>query len=147
MADLYDVAAFRLVTGQDAVHVMADALSRGELLKDEAKLAQRVVFELLTEKRSMPYARDRGTGFVTRLRSGRVRTEHDLFVAYAAASLDLGKNLRAEESASDPPRERYGKAKLLSMKLGSQGDAILSIQITSRAGTSVGLILPVNVKL
>jgi hypothetical protein len=148
MADTFDIAAFRTADGQLAAHVMVDALSSGETVTGEAKLAQRVIIELLTDKGSMPFAPTRGTNLVGRLRSGRVRTEHDLFVAFAAAGIDLARNLHSEESTSDLPSSRYDRSKLLALKLSpADGMAELLIEITSRAGTKVGLQLPVNVKL
>lgn len=148
MADTFDVAAFRSSGTQPAEHVFADSLSRGETLTDEPKLAQRFIFELLTDKGSMPFAPTRGTNFVGRLRSGRLRTEHDVFVAFASSGLDLARSLKGEESASDSPRSRYGKAKLLELRLAPAAGAVeLVIELTSRAGTKVNLTLPVNVKL
>lgn len=145
---LFDVSAFRMSPAQLAEHVLADALTRGEILEYEAKLAQRWVIEFLTEKNSMPFANNRGCSFVTRLRSGRVRTEHDLFTAFAASNVDLSRNLRGEESSTDDARERYAGSKLLGLKLGAtDGLAELNVQITSRANTRVNLELPINVKL
>jgi hypothetical protein len=68
--------------------------------------------------------------------------------SHRSAGIDLARNLHSEESTSDLPSSRYDRSKLLALKLSpADGMAELLIEITSRAGTKVGLQLPVNVKL
>jgi hypothetical protein len=149
MADvMVDLAAFRPAGTEPAEHVLADATSSGETVTSEAKLAQRVILELLTEKQSMPFLSRRGTSLLSRLRSGQIRTEHDLFVAYAVAALDVSRNLRSEDASTDDPSSRYAGSRLRGLRLDTgSGLAELTIEITSKAGIKNVIYLPINVRL
>lgn len=142
-----DIAAFRLQDNALAVQQLAGPGDRGITITGAAKLGQRVVLELMTERGSIPYLKDRGTRLVTKMRSGRIRTEFDLFVAFAAASLDVSRNLRSEETEDDPEDERFKSMKCLSLALTREGGAILEFVVTSVSKKFSNIRLPINVKL
>lgn len=142
----YDVLAFR---GQPQL-VMApvnstlfDSLSSGEICAGVQKLAQRWLLEFLTATGSMPYLPTRGCSFISRLRSGQIQTTLDLETDFNFATVDIANNLRAEEDDTMPDDERYKSATLLAATL--LGDeASLTIQLTSLAGDTRKLILPLS---
>lgn len=107
------------------------------------KLVQRFLLELLTDRGSIPYRPTRGTFFTIRFRSGAIRTSQELFSEFVSAELFIRTALSLEETAADPPDERYGEARLLSAELFAD-TAALSIQITSRAGNSRQVIYPLR---
>ena len=117
----------------------------GALITGIEKLVQRFLIELLTEQGSLNYQLNRGTFFMTALRTGVVRTSLDLFAAFSSAELDVRDNLRLEEDfQNDPEDERYGEATLISASL--LGDtATLTINVSSVAGESRTVIYPLRV--
>jgi hypothetical protein len=116
----------------------------GALITGISKLVQRFLIELLTEKGSLLYQPQRGTFFMIKLRLGAIRTSEQLISEFSEAEIDLRSSLILEESANDPPDEKYLSAELLSANL--QGDsADLLIKITSRAGESRKVIYPLRV--
>lgn len=118
--------------------------SGGALTTGINKLVQRFILELLTERGSLQYQPDRGTFFMTQFRSGIIQTSQALFSAFSTAEVDLKKNLKLEESDSDPADERYDSSELLNASL--DGDrANLSIKVVSRAGESITFIYPLRI--
>lgn len=116
----------------------------GALIAGPAKLAQRFLLELLTEKGSMPHDINRGTFFMTQLRLGLARTSSDLFQIFASSELDLRTNLRLEDDSSFPADERYDSSELLDASF--VGDSIsLRIQLNSVAGESREVLFPLRV--
>jgi hypothetical protein len=116
----------------------------GALIAGPAKLAQRFMIELLTEKGSLTYDLNRGTFFLSQLRAGLISTPSELFQLFAACELDLRNNLRLEDSLSFPADERYASSTLLSATL--IGDtASLRIQINSVAGESREVLFPLRI--
>tara|TARA_B100000745_G_scaffold299007_1_gene248835 strand:- start:3969 stop:4454 length:486 start_codon:yes stop_codon:yes gene_type:complete len=116
----------------------------GELITGIEKLIQRYTIELLTEQGTLVYLPNRGTGFITSARQGFWRTTADVQDAFSLASPDMSRNLRGEESTSDPDDERFDSAKLLAVSL--LGDEVtMSIKITSLAGSTFTAVLPITV--
>lgn len=116
----------------------------GALIAGPAKLAQRFLLELLTEKGSLAYDLNRGTFFITQIRSGIARTSADLFQIFASSELDLRTNLRLEDDASFPADERYDSSELLEASF--IGDTIsLRIKISSAAGDSREVLFPLRI--
>lgn len=107
------------------------------------KLAQRWLLEFLTERESMPGLPMRGTDFMTRVRQGRIRTEAALQAAFAFAEYDARINLQKEEEITWPDDERLAGVNLLSVTF-LPGYANLRVGITSRAGVSRDIILPIT---
>jgi hypothetical protein len=106
------------------------------------KLAQRWLLEFLTERGSMPGLPERGTDFMTLVRNGQLRTEAAVIVAFNFAAYTARVNLNSEEDATWPDDERLRDAELLAISF-LPGYANIRIAISSRAGTSRTVILPV----
>ena len=115
----------------------------GEVCTGVQKLAQRWVLEFLTIQGSMPFLPTRGCSFLEELYTGQLRTETDVYQAFLSATLTINANLWAEETADMHPEDRFARAELLSVTLGT-GYIKLHISITSQAGDSRGVILPVS---
>ncbi len=117
----------------------------GALITGIAKLVQRVLLELLTERGSLIYAPTRGTLFLTKIRAGMIGTSQALFAAFNAAELELRNTLKTEEDKLvDPADERYSQANLLSASL--FGDvATLAIKVQSMAEDSRTVIYPLRI--
>jgi hypothetical protein len=116
----------------------------GALIAGPAKLAQRFLLELLTEKGSLVYDINRGTFFMTQLRHGIARTSADLFQIFASSELDLRTNLRLEDDPSFPADERYDSSELLEASF--IGDTVnLRIQLNSVAGESREVLFPLRI--
>lgn len=119
----------------------------GAVIAGIAKLAQRFLIELLTERGSLNYLPTRGTFFITQVRAGILQTTQDLFTSFSAAEIQVGINLRAEDNLNNyPADEQYGSAQLLSAEL-NQDSAYLKIQVNSLAGTSRTVIYPLRVAI
>ena len=108
------------------------------------KLAQRFLIELFTEQGTLVYLPERGTTFMTEARIGAWRTPGDVQSSFGTASIQLLNNLKSEESATDPADERYESSQLLSVSI-LGADVTMSVKITSAAGTSRVVLLPLNV--
>lgn len=116
----------------------------GALIAGPAKLAQRFLLELLTEKGSLQYDLNRGTFFMTQIRSGFARTSADLFQIFASSELDLRNNLRLEDDSTFPADERYESSELLDASF--IGDTInIRIQLNSLAGESREILFPLRI--
>lgn len=110
------------------------------------KLAQRWMLEFLTIRGTMKYAPERGTDFLAALRAGSLRTESDVQSAFLTARLQAAKNMRADDvSVTDPDDETYADAELLSVAIRPDRTLVLTVEITSLAGTSRKVILPLTV--
>lgn len=136
------------------------AVARGEILLDQTlaqsaeggkicagiqKLAQRFLLELLTERGTMTYLPERGTDFMYEARTGRFRTQLDICGAMSRALVDVRRNLRLEESNTNPDDERYKSAEILQVVY-TPGEAKLWIRVFSQDNNAVGL-LPIRVTL
>jgi len=118
--------------------------SGGDVCTGIQKLAQRWVLGFLTIRGTMKFLPALGTDFLREGRRGQFRTEADIVAAFGFAMVPLGKQLRNEERADQPNDERYGGAELLRVTL--TGDSMsLTVRISSLAGTSREVILPISV--
>jgi hypothetical protein len=117
----------------------------GAVIAGIEKLVQRFLIELLTEQGSLNYLPNRGTVFITQARAGILQTSQDLFAAFSAAQVQVSINLTNEDSINnDPTDEQYQSATLLAVSL-VDGNASLTIQVTSVAGTSRKVIYPLRI--
>ena len=116
----------------------------GQLTTGIAKLAQRAIIELLTDKGSMPYLPNRGTFFMLQIRSGIVRTSSDLFAAFSSAATDVVRQLRLEDTGSVPNDERIESLEMVSANL-SGDKATVHATLRSFAGESRDLYIPLSV--
>lgn len=135
-----DVACFRSQSDPTlpALQVLADAMG-GAVVVGSAKLAQRVIVELLTEQNSQSYM-GRGTPFLTQLRNGTY-TEADVLAAFAASRNILKSNLQAEEVSTDAPSERYVNSAIDKIVVGPEF-VVLHLNVTSRAGLTTAILMP-----
>lgn len=114
----------------------------GEVCTGVQKLAQRWVLHFLTIRGSMPFL-DRGCDFMLEARQGLLRTEADVETAFTIATAEVERDMQNEEPLTAPADERLESATLLS--IGLLGQSLeLRVEITSVAGTSARVILPVS---
>lgn len=117
----------------------------GQVCVGVQKLAQRWLIEFLTIRGSMKYKPDRGCDFMAEVRSQALRTEADVYAAFLASRSQVAANLRAEDLPTDPADERYANAELLSVVIRPDRTMVLTVQITSAAGSARKVILPLSV--
>lgn len=128
----------------DPLSGLAGPDGRGLATTGLAKLAGRVVTTLFTPLGSQRYRPARGTTLVTDAWAGRWRTPGDVRRSFAAAALDLARQLAAEEAAADPADERFGSVALDTVDV-APGVVTLGLRVTSAGGAGVGLVAPVPV--
>lgn len=144
-----DVAAFdgAKPTGKALLaQVLARPGQGGKIVTGIQKLVQRFLIELFTEAGTVPYHPDRGTMFLTEIRSGELRTHLDVLGAFARAVSTIQRTFAAEDKATDPPDERLESVTLDSISF-EPGTLRLYATLTSRAGASRPLILPIALVL
>lgn len=107
-------------------------------------LAQRWVIAFLTEAGSLPFNPNRGTSFIPRLRAGELRSEADVSAAFLLALAEMVDQMDAEETDDTPDDERYASAELLEVGLLPNGKLSLTVSLTSVAGTSRTVLVPVS---
>jgi hypothetical protein len=107
------------------------------------KLAQRVFLELLQDVGSEPYFPDRGTSYLTELRSGAVRTSASLLATFTRAAQRATRNLVNEELDTDPTDERLALIRPLNV-LYTGDSAGVTFSVVSQAGDSAVYLLPAN---
>lgn len=146
MADrTYDVLALRGTPPRGEallVQQLADETSSGEAVTGMLKLAQRFAVELLTAQGTMPFAPRRGTEFALDAARGRLRSELDVFLSFSLAAGEILARFRADERTADPDDERLAGVELRRVTV-VPGSVRLTIELTSRAGTSRAVLLPV----
>jgi hypothetical protein len=143
---VYDVLAFQGAKPLGEVlleQILFNEDAAGMLCTGIQKLAQRFVLELLTEAGSMPYLPGRGTQFMIQFFQGQLRTESDVFMAFSTAVMDLELTLTSEDLPTDPPDECYASAVLDSVVI-TNGTIILHVILTSLAGTTREVIMPIS---
>lgn len=151
-----DVMAYQGVrTGGDNQLAMSLAATDdgGKICTGAQKLAQRFVLRLFTQRGSMPYRPDEGCDFMTRLLAGQLRTSLDVYAEFGAAVIDIRKSMRVEETdervtrgITPDPEEIMTSAELTGVRV-TPGNVVMQITITSRAGTSRKIILPIATTL
>lgn len=110
------------------------------------KLAQRFLLLLLTEAGSIQFQPTTGCNFMKDARKGRWRTTGDVNQSFGSAVLDIRRQIRLMQLATDPLDEQYDSATLINVQL--NGDqVVLRILLTSMAGTPVTLIAPLTVSV
>lgn len=117
----------------------------GTIATGIVKLGQRFLIEILTERGSLRHRPARGSTFMVEVRSQYIRTATELYAAFARGLLDVRRNLRAEESDSDPLDEQYGGAEIVSIEL-QAGNAKVFVAVRSRDPAAVA-VLPIAVSL
>ena len=128
----------------------------GNLTTGIQKLAQRWLLEFMTEVGSMPGLPDRGTNFMRAGRTGQFRVPINVQAEFAAAELNIRRNLQGEESVDMPDDERYAEAEILNIAILPGFDVTqasgttaaflsLGVKITSRAGDFREVVLPIEI--
>lgn len=150
-----DVAAFRwLDTGRPSpggggrllVQELAGTTDGGAVIAGVGKLAQKVLVVLLTPLGSKQYSPREGTAFMVDAVRGRWRTVVDVSQSFYAARLDVARQLAADATADDPDDEVYATMTLNGVVL--SGDRVsLSVEVTTRAGTSYKFLTPLTVPI
>lgn len=142
----YDYLAFRNVTAQGDAQLglaLYDTDTSGQICTGIQKLAQRWALEFLTEIGTMTGLPNRGSDFMSLMRRGVLRDQSDVLAAFATTNLFITRNLRNEEYAGMPDDERFDTADLTSVAI-FPGYMKLTVMISSRAGDSRAVILPVE---
>lgn len=137
----------RDLTATDSPQVLSVALALlgtgGTITAGLQKLAQRVYLELLQETGSEPYFPERGTSYLTELRSGAVRNSAGLLAAFTRAAQRATRTLVNEERADDPPDERLAQLSALNVIYTGEAAAV-TFSIVSQAGASAVYLMPAN---
>ena len=106
------------------------------------KLIQRFFILLTTPVGSMTYAPARGCSFLQS--ASRSRTEQAVQIAFRFAVAAIKSQLTAEETENQPADEKFSAAELTDVSF--FGDTLsIAVSVTSQAGTSREVILPVYV--
>ena len=114
----------------------------GEVCTGVQKLAQRWALKFLTDVGSMPYLPDEGTDFIRLMRQGLLRDEAEAQAAFIIGAVQVRTSMLAEENDDMHDEDRMGNATL--KHLGVADDWLsLTVEITSLAGTSREIILPI----
>jgi hypothetical protein len=114
----------------------------GEVCTGVQMLAQRWMLKFLTIRGSMPFLSNEGTDFVSRVRNGELRNEAMVEAAFQVSAVEVRANMLNEETSNMHDEDRMGNATLKA--IGIAGDWILlTVQITSLAGASRQVILPI----
>jgi hypothetical protein len=149
---LSDVLAFRGIFPQvrGRGQLLAQELVRpgdgGMLVAGIEKLVQKVLLVLLTKIGSRRYAPAEGTTFMLDAERGRWRTTADVSESFYAARLDVSRQCRASEAATDPADERWGSLDLDGVTLA--GDKVtLRLSLVSAAGTAYSFLTPIPVPI
>lgn len=121
----------------------------GQITTGIQKLAQTFTVLFLTEVGSVPAMLTRGTRFVTAVRQGRIIDESSLQSEFALAVEELRQILDLEAEATNPPDdEAFASATLVNFEFNTAKSKLaLYIRITSVAGTSHDLYVPLSVAL
>lgn len=115
----------------------------GKLCVGIQKLAQRWLLEFLTETGSIVGQPERGCGFMTTVRQGKMRTALNANVAFATSSLAVRRQLVNEEYVGMPDDERIAAVELLGIAF-LPGYLSIGVKINSRAGDTRAVIIPVE---
>lgn len=121
---------------------LADPNGLGTVCTGVQILVQRFIIELFTRRGSVQYQPTRGTTFMTQLKLGYLRTEAEVATAFSEAIRDVYATLKTYETATDPTDEIFKSAELLAVAI-NDNTVSLSIGITSEAGSSRRVILPI----
>ncbi len=104
-------------------------LSDKSLLTSGAKkLCQKFVIELLTEKGSLEYLPERGTTFLSRIKSAS--KELDVIAAFSVALRQVIKNFKKEYDRDTPSSERLKSASIVNILVHDEAIQILLAVLT-----------------
>lgn len=141
----YDILAMRgpdgNVSGRQTLSLTdgSDAISATGIVK----LSQRVLLEFLTATGSMLLLPSRGSGFLTAVQNGGIRTDTDVYQQFAFAANTVMQRLAADATATDPTDELLETFELNSLAI-TPGRLVLNVTIESKAGTNATLLIPIT---
>lgn len=121
----------------------------GKITTGIQKLVQSFALLFLTELGSIPVKPEQGTSFVTGMRRSRIQDEADVISEFTLAKELVRQALALQANAEElPDDETFDDATLLNFSLDSASSTIrLSVHVTSLAGTSRDVVLPVPVAI
>lgn len=127
-------------------HLYGKSNTSGKVCSGVQKLVQRWLIEFLTPKGSLLYLPDRGSSFLSLVRSGRVRTEFDAAIIFNSAKAEVEFNLLQEDlNTTYQDDEKYGSVDLLGVQVVAGSKLTISLRINSLAGASRVFVVPVSV--
>jgi len=140
----FDILALQGATAAGKVQLKQQLFEpgSGEICTGVQKLAQRWVLEFLTIRGSVTFQPLRGTNFMAIARRGGFRNEVDVIAEFNFAAVDVRRTLLNEQVDAMQDDERLERADLTNVAI-SAGQLLLTITITSQAGTSRKAILPI----
>ncbi len=144
-----DVLAFQGVSPDTEVLLSQSLVSPGEggeICTGVQKLAQRWLIEFLTIQGTLLYLPVRGCPFMGQLARGELHTSLDAEQAFYLSANQVRSNLQAEEDTTMPDDERFASSALDSIAVGG-GSLTLTVTITSLAGNTAAIILPITVRV
>ncbi len=106
-------------------------------------VAQAWLLRFARETDSSPYDRG-GSGFMTALRRGQLRTELDVYQEFNLAAAGVRGEMLAAESGDEPDDERFASATLNGVTVAPDG-VTMRVTILTQAGTSRAVILPLPI--
>lgn len=135
-----DLACFQ--TGEPRLQALADA-GGGRFVTGAEKLAQRFVLALFTSVGSLNFRSQWGTNYPDDIQAGNVTTEFEAFAIMNQAALQAGSSLQSDEDDDTPEDEQFAKVEVDQLVI-SQDEVSIAVTISSVAGTTVGLVLPLR---
>jgi hypothetical protein len=142
----YDLRVFHpLSTGPQArlAVAFADADDRTMACSGLERLCQQVLLLLLTARGTKRFAPSYGTRFVSDGQRGAWRTTADVARSFAAAVLDVKRQLRAAELEDTPDDERVDEVTLERVSV-DRDQVAIGISVTARSGATTSFVAPVR---
>lgn len=143
MASLIDIKSFHRLPNGQIVQSLADETTSGELVSSTEKLVQKFYILLMEQRGSVPYLPRQGTIFMNRFSNGNFVDDADVFVNFAAAMVDLGPQLRAENTVNDPPDERFVRAVVERVFI-TADEVDMQVRIDTQNGEGTTVLIPLR---
>lgn len=93
------------------------------------KVAQRLIYALMTPQGSVPGRPDDGSPFLRA--AANFTSEFDLFAAFAAAEPAAARTVRGYELDTDPDSDRYGASRLAKASVSGAG-VVLTFEVVAK---------------
>lgn len=132
--------------GLHAVTLALDAASGGRVIAGVEKAVQFVILMLLTEKGSVPHDAEYGTRFLTSVRRANVN-ESQMQIAFRDAAQDIIGQQSRYASVDARDDEIVSDVTLEGLAVASPSDTSFTIRVTTPAGLSRRVILPVSLAI
>jgi hypothetical protein len=131
-------------TGRDA-QITTDFSNPSKVISGIQKAAQRWIIMFLTKKGSVLGDSSFGTDFMTKLLARKLPDELAIQNEFALAARDINDYFRAKVTSTIPNDEYITQASLLEGWSLTRTSLKLRIGLTTRAGTSYKIVLPVSI--